>query len=323
MLKLILTTQPFADYCQSWQEPTDAWGGIGEHPVQVLHLDHPGTVEDLAVYRPADMHDAPVLVFLHGWLADSDDRYAFLFERLASNGFVVVFAPYTADYDLPHEQRFEEIQLGVSLALEHIGPAADPGRMGWFGHSYGAGAIPESASRGVAQGWGSEGLLLFPMAPWYAFGEGVLPSHTVTVLQSYASDEVVDPAIAAQDIWSRLPESSLRVWQVVEDRHTSSCRAPAGHLTPGTHGGWTFIRGQRAQRIDAHDVWSTARHVHAAAALAFGLPNSAGAWNVGVGVDPLDSAVQTLSSPPSSQGGYIFGPEGHCEYTPEGCPLSD
>jgi hypothetical protein len=236
---------------------------------------------------------------------------------------VVVFAPYTADHDLPHEQRFDEIQAGVSLALDHLGPAADPSRMGWIGHSYGAGAVPESASRGAAQGWGSEGLLLFPMAPWYAFGDGVLPDHTVTVMQSYASDAGVDPALAAQVIWSRLPESSLRVWQVVEDRHTSSCRSPAGHITPGTHGAWTFIRGQRAQRIDAHDVWSTARHVHAAAAVAFGLPDSAGAWEVGVGADPLDPSVRSLSRPPASQGDYVFEPAGRCEFLPEGGPVSD
>ena len=147
MLKLLLTTHPFADYCQSWQEPADGWGGIGDHPVQVLHLDHPDTEEDLAIYRPADAHNAPVLVFLHGWLADTDTRYAFLFERLASNGFVVVFAPYTADFDQPHAQRFAEIQQGVSLALDTLGPSADPSRMGWIGHSYGAGAVPESACR--------------------------------------------------------------------------------------------------------------------------------------------------------------------------------
>jgi dienelactone hydrolase len=303
MLRLILTTNPFANYCDTWEEPADGWGAPGPHAVQVQTLDHPDVEQDIAVYLPDGDGPVPTIVFVHGWLADSHDRYAFLFERLASNGYAVVFPTYHASWDTSHESRFEQIDAGLALVAE-ANPRIDTTRVVYAGHSFGGGAVPEVARRGLEQGWGTEGLGLFAMAPWYSYGESydALPQDTVLVVQTYARDQVVDPEIAELDLWDRVP-STERSWQLVHPRDTEDCRAPAGHLVPGTSGPNTWIRGQRAQRTDAHDVWTVGRRLHALSAYTAGDPQ---ARQVALGVDPADPFIEILDAPATGKGHYAF-----------------
>ena len=95
----------------------------------------------LDVYAPAQAHDAPIVIFIHGGGWDNGDKsdYRFVGAALAAQGWLGV----TIDYRLYPAVRFpafvDDAALAVRYVREHASQwGGDPRRMFLLGHSAGA-----------------------------------------------------------------------------------------------------------------------------------------------------------------------------------------
>ncbi|MBK9171166.1 MAG: hypothetical protein IPM24_27420 [Bryobacterales bacterium] len=177
----------------------------------------------------------PVIFFAHGFSNNRASDYAGLISHLVSQGNAVVFAPYLTVLST-NRQRYDALWEGFREAVDRFGGAFDLSRVAFAGHSFGGGAVPALAYRGlVEEKWGANGAFLFIMAPWYvletSYAEWAsLPSDTRLIVQVYEEDQVTDHRIAAE-IFETSP---LREKQYVLLRSDSwqGCRQRAGHGIP-------------------------------------------------------------------------------------------
>jgi hypothetical protein len=147
--------------------------------------------EPVTVLLPIERSDsAPVLFFSHGFGCTNWMGYRSLLTHLVSWGFAVVLQ-----------------------------------KVGFLGHSFGAGAIPAMAWKGlVEEGWGTEGAFLFIMAPWYSHDIGdaqleIFPEYVNMIIQVYNEDNINDHRMAI-DIFTNIaiPDSRKAYYNVVEGR---------------------------------------------------------------------------------------------------------
>jgi hypothetical protein len=224
----------------------------------------------------------PVVFFAHGFGGFDYRFYEGLLRQLASNGYIVVFAPYTPNLFTTNANRYQQIWSGFQLAVERSGNLMDTSRVGFAGHSYGAGALPEMTKRGVALGWGANGLFLFPMAPWFAWGSdfSTIPAKAKLVVQIYWEDGTNEHLIAQNDVWNRLAHLTERKWQTVRSAQCR-CSLKAGHSVPVSSGeqGTSDSGGD----LNAQDYWSVWRRLHALSDYTFN--NNAAAKDIAFGVD--------------------------------------
>jgi len=192
---------------------------------------------------------------------------------------------------------------GFLIAVQQNAAIMDTTRIGFAGHSYGAGATPEMARRGAAQGWGANGLFLFMMAALYNWGTNLeqIPASTKMIVQVYWDDATNEHLISQNDIWNKLPHITERKWQVIRSSKTF-CLLGAGHGVPVTNG-----LGQTDAALDAYDAWGVWRRIHAlsdytfsgnqtAKNIAFGVDAHMGRWRGIFGVRSI-SPLETSDSP--------------------------
>ncbi len=292
------------------------YGGFGQFTVtrQTIPNPDPNAPAPVSVFIPNNataQNKVPVVFFAHGFGGVSYQFYETLMRQLASNGYIVVFAPYTSNLFATHPTRYNQIWNGFIAAATQNAPIMDTTKVGFAGHSYGAGATPEMARRAVAQGWGANGLFMFIMAPWYNWGANMeqIPASAKMIVQVYWDDETNQHLIGQNDIWSRLPQITERKWQVIRASQTY-CSLNAGHSLPVTDG-----LGQTVATTDGYDAWGVWRRLHALADytfagnqaaknVAFGVDSKMGKWRGIFGVRqiaPLESTdtpvVNSQSSP--------------------------
>jgi surfactin synthase thioesterase subunit len=245
------------------------YGGAGQFAVsrQTIANPEPNTPAPVSVYLPSNataQNRVPVVFFAHGFGGTEFLYYDALLQQLASNGYAVVFAPYTSSILVNHPTRYQQMWAGFQIAVQQFGDVFDTTRVGFAGHSYGAGALPELARRGVAAGWGSNGLFLFSMAPWYSFGANYeqIPASAKLIVQVYWDDGTNQHLIAQNDIWNRLPQITEKKWQVIRAAQTT-CELTAGHNVPVT------INAGADGTTNALDYWGVWRKLHALSAYTF------------------------------------------------------
>lgn len=279
--------------------------------VETLANPEPRASGSITIYLPMGRPQAPVLFFAHAFGATSPALYDPLFRQLASNGFAVVQVPYPTipGAGCDNGVRYAVLWSGFTTAAAHYtatqssADAFDLTRVGFFGHSFGAGATPEMARRGfVDRGWGANGRMMFIMAPWYSWGSGyqTLPSNTKVVMQVYADDETNAHDIALIDIWLKLPPGLERAWQQVRTDVCGACGLNSGHTLPMQAAGTQNPQST----MNSYDRWAVFRRVHALAGyaleqnasardIAFGTEPSMGAWVgcAGRAVRPLESSA--------------------------------
>lgn len=292
------------------------YGGFGQFTVarQTITNPDPSAPAPVSVFIPNNataQNRVPVVFFAHGFGGTNYQFYETLMRQLASNGYIVVFAPYTANLFATHPTRYNQMWNGFVAAVAQNQAIMDTTKVGFAGHSYGAGATPEMARRAVAQGWGANGLFMFIMAPWYNWGVNMeqIPATTKMVVQVYWDDETNQHLIGQNDVWNRLPQIAERKWQVIRASQTY-CSLNAGHSLPVTDG-----LGQTVAVTDGYDAWGVWRRLHAlvdytftnnqtAKTVAFGADSKMGNWR-GIfrvrQIAPLESTdapvVNSQSSP--------------------------
>lgn len=292
------------------------YGSFGQFSVvrQEIPNPSPSAPAPISVYVPSNATAAnkvPVVFFAHGFGGTSFVFYETLMRQLASNGYIVVFSPYTASLFATHAARYNQLWGGFVKAVEVYGNIMDTSKAGFAGHSYGAGATPEMLRRGLAQGWGANGKFIFIMAGWYNWGTNMnqIPADTKMIVQVYWDDNTNEHLISENDIWNKLPQITERKWQVIR-RSQIYCSLIAEHSLPVTNG-----LGQTNATTDAYDAWGIWRRLHAlsdytftgnqtAKNVAFGVDANMGNWR-GIfrvrRISPLESTdspvINTSSSP--------------------------
>jgi pimeloyl-ACP methyl ester carboxylesterase len=292
------------------------YGSVGQFAVtrQIIANPDANAPAPISVFIPSNataQNKVPVVFFAHGFGGTSYVFYETLMRQLASNGYIVVFSPYTASLITTHAVRYNQLWGGFLAATQQNSAIMDLTKVGFAGHSYGAGASPEMARRGLGQGWGTNGMFLFIMAAWYNWGTNLdqIPASTKMVVQVYWDDLTNQHLISQNDIWNRLSQITERKWQVIR-RSQTTCSLETGHSVPVTNG-----LGQTTAVTDAYDSWGIWRRLHALSAytftgnltaknVAFGVDANMGRWRGTFGnrkIAPLETTdspvVNSVSSP--------------------------
>ena len=247
----------------------EGFGARGSHGVErhaVAHPEWPALA--VSVFMPAGVSEpVPLVVFGHANDVAGPDHYAALIEHVVSRGTALVFAPYMVGTG-NHADRYAALRSGVAAAVAAHSARLDTARVGWIGHSYGAGALPHLARHAHSEwGWGRTGSFVHLMAPWFALDPGagleppLLPEGTLLLVQVFEDDTANDHRIAIDLFGGLGVPAADRDYVLVRSDRWGECELPAVHTVPQS-------RGLRA-RDDALDERAVLRLLDALTAAAF------------------------------------------------------
>ncbi|MBI1763741.1 MAG: hypothetical protein HYR56_20130 [Acidobacteria bacterium] len=211
--------------------------------------------ENVHVFLPAERSSlAPVIFFAPGFSVTDPASYRPLINHIVSRGYAVVFSPFQiiAGDGSVYEKRYDTIFAGYEEAVRRYGMFFDLTRVAFIGHSFGGGASFAMLQRGaVGKGWGSRGVFLFAMAPWYVYEITTkqlldFPSHAKLLVQVYDADTVNDHRIA-KEVFERtdLPASE-KDFVLLRSDQQQGVTLDAAHGTPS---------GQTPNALDYYGIW--------------------------------------------------------------------
>ncbi len=189
---------------------------------------------------------APVVFFAPGYGVGSPFAYDKLVAHLVSRGYAVIFAatpfePGRIDQEVV--MRFYGYFVAAfDEAVRTFPSAFDTSRIGYIGHSFGGGALPFLAWKGLKErGWGGRGTFLFVMAPWYMYGMtqqalATFPSNVKMIMQVYDNDRMNDHRIAVNIFDEINLPAEAKEYVILNSDARFSCRLEADHFTPLTSG---------------------------------------------------------------------------------------
>jgi hypothetical protein len=176
----------------------------------------------------------PVVFLVHGYLASFNWVYEGVIDHFTRTGNIVVMGTYATD--------LANVQGSANGALQALTAAVpqlereDLSNVGLIGHSLGGGMLPWVTQQVVAQGWGTEGLWLFSLAPYQGIGSGTitLPAHTRAVVEAYDQDTLVNRSVGV-DLFRRMsmPNSQKDHVTVRSSTHGSGTLT-AQHTSPNS-----------------------------------------------------------------------------------------
>ncbi len=264
---------------------TSGFGADGTFAVDTLRFPASGwegaaSTPNVEVYYPrGSTTPRPTMLFAHGFGGYDPRYYGELLRNVVSHGYVAVFVPYPISINLAGLYR--TLDSGFAEAVRRFPAVIDSTRIGFAGHSFGAGAIPSLAFKAfTTRRWGANGKFLFPMAPWYALETTQeqlrsFPSDTKLLMQTYADDATNDHRMA-MDIFINIniPNAEKDFITVFADT-VQGYSYTAGHqlCTIQTPTGGVF---------DAYDYYAVFRPLDALMQYTFNPANTA-AKNVALG----------------------------------------
>jgi dienelactone hydrolase len=157
---------------------------------------------------------SPVIIFIHGYIGQNPDEFEPLLRHIVSLGYTIIYPSYSflPKADTPGKvlDKYGYLYSGIEKAARILSWRIDTTRVGFFGQSFGAGAIPAITYKLVNEKkWGKNGVFLFITAPWYSFDiteEQIkkFPSTAKLLMQVYDDDQINDHAMAV-DLFNALP----------------------------------------------------------------------------------------------------------------------
>ncbi len=259
-------TQIAGQSASPFQPISSGYGANGSFQIREDKFPSPEfTSENVHVFRPEGVtQKVPVLFFAPGYSNTDPAEYGDLIRHAVSRGYALVFSPFqlVSLSFTPHEKRYDTIFTGFEEAVKRYGASFDLDRVGFVGHSYGAAASFAMCLRGTAKGWGKKGLLIYSMAPWYAFELDAkklvnFPAHTKLILQIFEDDTICDHRMA-KEIFERINlPASEKDFLLLRSEERQGYKLYAEHSTPSN--------GQ----IDALDFYGIYRPLDALADYAF------------------------------------------------------
>ena len=217
---------------------TQGYGADGPYRADQESVDNPGFHRKaVLVFLPKQAAGKrPVIFFSHGYGPGDWGTYKDLITHMVSLGDVVVFGSYPALL-ASDQDRYDALWQGFQAAAAKYLDRMDLTRVGFLGHSFGGGATPAMAYRGlVQQGWGKQGAFLMELAPWYAFDVSdaqlrQYPAHALHVVEVYDQDTVNDHRMAI-DLLTHIPLATDD-YLMVHSVAMRDCALTADHATPG------------------------------------------------------------------------------------------
>lgn len=197
-LALLLASTCFSAYQGPVAAITSGYGAPGSASVAVDTVTNSHwRGNPVFVFHPAGRTaPVPTIFYAHGY-GGNDTLYQIeLLRHIASRGWAAVFAPYRT-YGVTVEERYATLLDGFQAAVKTYPSIFDTSRVGFFGHSFGAGTLPYLASQLLSKGWGKSGSFLYCSAPWYSYNLGdtalsSFPSNTALLTVLYQDDTVND-----------------------------------------------------------------------------------------------------------------------------------
>lgn len=232
--------------------PTSGYGATGPFGVNVQTFASPLLPgSDVSVFLPdGAVGPVPTILFAHGFNGEETDAYLGLLNNLTSQGYGVVFSPYT-NIGANQSLRYLQMGAGFKKAFADFPAQLDSSRIGVVGHSLGGGAVPALTYQGIVdEGWGSNAAFMFAMAPWYSYEISqqqleTFPDHVKMVMQIYDDDRINDHRMAI-DIFENIniPDSEKDFITVFSDTNDGMTQ-DANHFTPngGAPSGLTDFDG--------------------------------------------------------------------------------
>ncbi|MGB3509849.1 MAG: hypothetical protein WBA93_11510 [Microcoleaceae cyanobacterium] len=220
----------------------NGYGALGIHSVSRETFPSPlWRFKQVHVYYPSGVNSpVPVIFFAHAYGAIYPKLYDALIQHIVSQGYALVYSPYKGN--IAHRDRYEMLWSGFESAVKNYPEKFDLDRIGFMGHSYGGGAIPALAYRGIVEKqWGRQGAFLFIMAPYYSFeinNEQLqrLPPQTKLLLQVYEEDRVNDHRIAINLFNQFTFPTDEKNYVMIRSDQNLNCRLVADHETPLSSG---------------------------------------------------------------------------------------
>ncbi len=256
--------------CDTLTSPIKAgYGARGSYAVTSTTFPHPSfSGEKVSVFYPANRSKPlPVIFFSHAFRATSPRVYEELINHIASKGYIVVFSPYSPQQNTI-EQKYNQLWSGFEAAVARYGNLMDLTQVGFVGHSFGAGATPAMAYKGlVNKKWGSRGSFMYIMAPWFSFQitpEQLqnYPRNTKLLVQVYQDDTINDHRMGINLFRQiQLPPSEKNYVMLQSDTYRS-CQLVANHPVPNTY-------GRDGKKVNALDYYGVYRLFDALADYAF------------------------------------------------------
>jgi len=294
------------------------FGAHGPLEVAVAAISNPRwPSQQVSLHYPQSVAEpVPVVFFGHGNDLGEPRYYAALIDHIVSTGIAVVFSPYAIGSNI-HVDRYAAIRSGVDAAIAEWGEKFDLSRVGFVGHSYGAGALPWLARYAlIEQGWGAEGALLFSLAPWFALQPSpaelsALPPQLRALFVVFEGDKVNDHRIAIAQYRGLGVPADDKQYVLVRASENKGCKLPARHTLPQSVG--LLARDDALDErvlfrlFDALAGWAFRRDA-AGRALAFGNGSAEqvelGSWPDGTKLTPLE--VLSEPQPAHESSHYLF-----------------
>jgi hypothetical protein len=224
--------------------PIDSgYGADGKYAVSVDSVRESGAQKRmLYAYHPVNPAvKSPVVFFLPGQTVGSPSAYNNLIRHLASRGNTVMYVPFR-ERKIKNEQleEYRNLLSAVNDAAKAFTSNLDTSRIGFVGHSFGAGAIPFLAWKIIVdRGWGSQGAFLYIMAPWYVFDMEPeqfeqFPSKVNMIVEVFEDDLVNDHRIAVDLFNAMSIPDSQKMYTMVQTDTGNGCMLTANNFVPAS-----------------------------------------------------------------------------------------
>ncbi|WP_338839610.1 alpha/beta hydrolase [Flavobacterium ginsenosidimutans] len=190
--------------------PKTGYGSDGAYTVAKISFPSPlYSGRNVEIFYPKDIASPrPVIFYSHPFGGEESAYNIGLYEFIAKKGYAVVFAPYPTT-GVTVDERYGVLWESFKKAAADYPDVIDTKKVGFMGHSFGAGASFALAHRGfVDEGWGENGRFIFAMAQWYSYEitqEELqnFPENTKLITQVY-NDDVTNDHRMAIDIFKNI-----------------------------------------------------------------------------------------------------------------------
>jgi pimeloyl-ACP methyl ester carboxylesterase len=220
---------------------TEGFGAPGPYPMHVDSIPQPRwSGHFVHIFSPEGRTaPCPVIFFCHGYSSSNPAHYLPLIAHIVSKGFVCIFSPYQAIAMDPREvKKYATLETGFEAAVSSFRSMIDTTRIGYMGHSFGAGAVPAVALQGlVEKNWGSKAVFLYLMAPWYSYEIDdiklkLFPSRAKMIVEVFNDDQVNDHRMAVNLFNTINIPQGEKNYIVLYSDSCATCRLSADHFTP-------------------------------------------------------------------------------------------
>jgi pimeloyl-ACP methyl ester carboxylesterase len=213
------------------------YGSKGNYQIERVTVPQQGYKENVPVFMPSGKSGErfPVVFFSHGYGPNISWPYEQIINHLVSRGNIVIYAPFPMAAPTI-KRRYDILWNGFDSAVRQLQNHMDLTKVAFIGHSFGGGANPYIAYRGIVEnGWGSRGALLFELAPWYSYEMSdtqfkKFPQNLVHAVQLYDMDQMNDHRMAF-DLQRAFGTKTNLVF-LVRSANIAGCNFTAEHMFP-------------------------------------------------------------------------------------------